>query len=333
MKDLHSPLEELCLFESWIITSHLSTMHYNLASTKKYKKIIKNDSLEAIKINTLNYYQQITKSEPSQESREQFDYFLHNSEKHSNFTQSLKDIKIYPNNEFPLWNEHVEIYNELEKNNFCESHTQNMHNFLFNNFLIPEYKFIEIDLLRHRDYNIFLILFHLDALISTSNFPQISLYKYLIVGKVRGERKSPIHLFLNLVKIISCIESNKKLGTSFDTTRKIPKDEDCFSLLNEQQAERIKYALRKMKEKKSFFFYLSHFYQLLGAKKLFEDTQCFNNFSITGLWLMYVYSVILIKPNSILLSLSSSDLDAIYLMFKTKYKSEGTHQWPSDLGI
>ena len=46
---------------------------------------------------------------------------------------------------------------------------------------------------------------------------------------------------------------------------------------------------------------------------------------------IYIYSTILIKPNSILCNLTSKDLDALYLMFKTQYRSKGTYQWPSDL--
>lgn len=331
MKDLKSPLEEQSLFETWIITSHLSNMAYDLLLGKRYKKIINNDSLEATRINTLNRYRQITGSELSQETREKFDDFLHRLEMHTSFLESLRDIKLYPSKDLPLWNKHIEIYNELEKNNFCKSSATEMHNFLFKNFLIPEYKFIEIEKLMQRDFNIFLILFHLDASIFQATSPKVSLYKYLLIGKIQNTRKSPHHLFWNIVKILACIESNKQIGTFFDTSKKIPKDEDCFSLVNEDQAERIKYAVRKLKEGKSFFFYLNDFYQLLGTKTRFKDTKCFTSFSITGIWLIYIYSTILIKPNSILCNLTSKDLDALYLMFKTQYRSKGTYQWPSDL--
>lgn len=328
MQDLHTPLEEQILFESWLITSHLSSLHYDLASAKKFKKIVNNDSLEAFKINTFIYYRQIVKKEVSQEVREKFDDFLYQSEKSCSLLQSLKNLKLYPLHDFPLWNKHLELYESLENNDFCETHAQHLQDFLFKNFLITEYKYIEIDILTDRDFNILLILFHLDSLIFR-NFQQASILKFLLIGKIKGQEKSKNHLFWNLVKVLSCIEANKKLGISFDTKKKFPKDEDCFSLVNEDQAERIKYAVRKLKEGKSTLFYLSHFYQLLGANKLFENTQSFSHFSITGLWLIYIYSIILIKPNSILCNSTSKDLDTIFLMFK--YRSEGTYSWPSNL--
>lgn len=330
MQDLRSPLEEQSLFESWIITSHLSSMHHELASAKKFKKIIKNDSPEAFKINTFSYYNQIIKKEVSKEVREKFDDFIYQSEKSCSLLQSLNDLKLYPLHDFPLWNKHLELYESLENNDFCEPYAQHLQDFLFKNFLILEYKYIEIDILMERDFNILLVLFHLDSLIFR-DFQQASILKFLLIGKIKGQQKSIHHKFWNIVKILSCIEANQKLNTSFNTNKKVPKDEDCFSFLNEDQAERIKYAVRKLKEGKSTFFYLSHFYQLLGAKKLFENTQSFNHFSITGLWIIYIYSIILIKPNSILCNSTSKDLDAIFLMFKYKYRSEGKYSWPSDL--
>jgi len=332
MNDLRSPLEELCLFETWVITSHKSSMAYDLLSSKNYKKIIKTDSPEALKINTFNYFHQITGTTLSQESRENFDRFIYKKESYSGFLQSLKDLRLYPNQDFPLFNKHIEIYNELEKNNFCENQTKIMHEFLYDNFLIADYKLIEKDVLSHRDYNIFLILHHLDSLIF-KNFKQASIFKFLLIGKIRGQKQSNHHRFWSLVKVLSCIEANKKLGTSFNTSKKQPKDEDCFSFVNEEQAERIRYAVRKLKDGKNLLFYLSHFYQLLGVRKPFEDTKCFSNFSIIGLWLMYIYSVILIRPESILLNLTDQDLDSIYLMFKKNYKSEDQYEWPSDFDL
>lgn len=331
MNDLRSPLEELSLFETWVITSHKSSMAYDLLSGKNYKKIIKTDSPEASKINILNHFHQITGVPLSQESRENFDSFIYSADRYSSISllQSLKDLKVYPNNDFPIFNEHIEVYNELEKNNFCVKQTKNMHEFLIKNFLIAENRFIEESVLRHRDYNIFLILLHLDALIF-KKFNQISIFKFLLIGKIKGQKKSNHDRFWSLVKVLSCIEANKQLGTSFDTSKKQPKDEDCFSFVNEKHAEHIKYTVRKLKEGKSFFFYLNHFYYLLGAKYTFEDTKCFSNFSITGLWLMYIYSVILITPESILRNLTDLDIDSIYLMFKLNYSSEGTYQWPSE---
>ncbi|MGE8654402.1 MAG: hypothetical protein ACN6NV_11780 [Acinetobacter gandensis] len=328
MNDLGSPLEELSLFETWVITSHKSSMAYDLLSGKNYKKIIKTDSPEALKINTFNHFHQITGVTLSQKSRESFDDFIYKKESYSSFLQSLKDLRLYPNQDFPLFNKHIEIYNELEKNNFCESQTKIMHDFLYENFLITDYKLIKNDMLNHRDYNIFLILYHLDSLIF-KNFNQASIFKFLLIGKIKGQKQSTHHRFWNLVKVLSCIEANQKLGTFIDTSKKQPKDEESFSFVNEKLAEHIKYEVRKLKEGKNYFFYLNHFYYLLGSKYTFEDTKSFSSFSITGLWLIYIYSVILIKPESIIVNLIAKDLDSIYLMFKLNYKSEGIYEWPS----
>ena len=207
-----------------------------------------------------------------------------------------------------------------------------MYLFLQGNFVINDYKkLINLNFLQQRDYNIFLILFHLDSILFKDNFQNISIYKYLIIGKINGKKKSINHRFWNLVKVIACMESYKKIGISYDFSKGVPKDEDGFSLINEEQAERIKYSVRKLKEKKEGAFYLSHLYQIVGAEKLHQDLSCFNGFSLTGLWLIYIYSIILIRPESMIKNLGIQDLDSIFNVFSTKYKSEGTNQWPSDL--
>ena len=70
---------------------------------------------------------------------------------------------------------------------------------------------------------------------------------------------------------------------------------------------------------------------MVGAEKLHQDLTCFSGFSLTGLWLIYIYSIILIRPESMLKNLGVQDLDSISNIFSTKYKSEGTSQLPSDL--
>lgn len=153
MKDLHIPLEEQILLESWIITSHLSSLHYDLTSAKKFKKIVKNDSWEAFKINSFNYYKQVTKKELSEEARAKFDDYLYHSEKSCSLLRSFTELKLYPNPNFPLWNKHLEIYDTLEKTNFYEKNAQNMQSFLARTFSIPEYEYIEINVLKDRDFN------------------------------------------------------------------------------------------------------------------------------------------------------------------------------------
>lgn len=332
------PAEEIPLAESLFITSHLSPYHYRWwkGLTKNgFKKVIKNDSREAFKVNVKAHHTAFAGKPLSQRSSELFDDIVDNPEKlkiDSQFLQSLKSLKLYPNDIFPEWNHHVEIYNVLEKNNFPRSNAIEMYLFLKDSFFIGDYKnLISLDLLMHRDFNIFLILFHLDSLIFNDNFFSVSLYKYLLLGKIKGKRKSSSHLFWNLVKVIACMESNKQKLTSFDLSKKVPKDEDSFALIDEPQVERIKYEVRQLKEQKRFVFLLSYFYQMVGAENLHEDTNCFNGFSLTGLWLIYLYVPLLIRPDSNILKLSENEINMIFSAFNNKNKSESTNFWPSDL--
>ena len=62
--------------------------------------------------------------------------------------------KLYPNKEFPIWNEHLELYNTLEKNNFSKGNVVEMYLFLQGNFVINDYKkLINLNFLQQRDYN------------------------------------------------------------------------------------------------------------------------------------------------------------------------------------
>lgn len=338
MQNSYSSLDEISSLESFVITSHLSPYHHRWwkdIAKGGFKKVIKNESKEAFKINVKAYHTVFTGQPLSQRSSELFDDIVDHPEKlkiDSKFLQTLKSLKLYPSDIFYEWNEHVEIFNILEKNNFSQGNAIEMYLFLKENFFIGDYKnLISLDLLMHRDFNIFLILFHLDSLIFKDNFFSISLYKHLILGKIKGKRKSSSHLFWNLVKVIACMESNKKTWTSFDLSKKIPKDEDSFALIDEQQVERIKYRVRKLKEQNSFFFLLSDLYKMVGAKTLYEDTTCFNGFSLTGLWLIYLYATLLIRPGSSILKISENDVTMIFTAFNNKNKSENTNFWPSDL--
>lgn len=339
MKDSYQiPVEEIPTAESFFITGHLSPLHHKwlLGLTKSgFKKVIKNESSEAFKINVKVHHTALTGLPLSPESSQLFDDIVDHAEKlkiDSEFLQMLQSLKLYPNPNFHEWNQHVEIYNILEKNNFTVGNAVEMYLFLKESFFIGDYKnLISLDLLMHRDFNIFLILFHLDSLIFKDNFLSVSLYKHLLLGKIKGKRKSSNHLFWNIVKVIACMESNKKKHTSFDMSKKIPKDEDSFSLVDEPHAERIKYSVRQLKEKKRLFFLLSHLYHMVGAKKLHEDTTCFNGFSLTGLWLIYLYVPLLIKPGSNILQISESEVNMIFDAFNNKNKSENTNFWPSDL--
>lgn len=337
MKDLNeTPVEEIPFLESFFITGYVSSYHYRgMNSYQHFKKIIKNDSNDAFKINAKAHQIKVTGKALSQKSSELFDDIVDHPEKlkiDSEFVKTLKLLSLYPNVNFSEWNQHVEIYNSLEKSNFSQGNAIEMYLFLRESFFIDTYKnFINLDLLMYRDFNIFLILFHLDSLIFKDNFFSISLYKHLILGKIKGKRKSSSHLFWNLVKVIACMESNKKTWTSFDLSKKIPKDEDSFALIDEQQVERIKYRVRKLKEQNSFFFLLSDLYKMVGAKTLYEDTTCFNGFSLTGLWLIYLYATLLIRPGSSILKISENDVTMIFTAFNNKNKSENTNFWPSDL--
>ncbi|WP_257233358.1 hypothetical protein [Acinetobacter sp. YH12054] len=337
MQNSYSSLEEISSLESFVITSHISSYHHKMmyGLPKNFKKIVKNDSNEAFKINAKAYHSSVTGKFLTHRSSALFDDIVDHPEKlktESQFIQQLRLLKLYPNKEFPIWNKHLELYNTLEKNNFSKGNAVEMYLFLQDNFVINDFRnLINLSYLQERDYNIFLILFHLDSLVFKDKFQQKSIYKYLIIGKINGKKKSVNHRFWNLVKVIACMESYKKIGISYDFSKGIPKDEDSFSLINEKQAERIKYSVRKLKEKKEGVFYLSHLYQIVGADKLHQNLSYFNGFSLTGLWLIYIYSIILIRPESKINNLGIKDLDSIFTIFTTKYKSEGTNQWPSDL--
>ncbi|MBC7751734.1 MAG: hypothetical protein H7Z73_08450 [Candidatus Saccharibacteria bacterium] len=241
-------------------------------------------------------------------------------------------MKLYPNEKFVIWNKHIDTFNNLERNNFPKEDVVEMHSFLKENFFDDEHKdLITLDLLLQRDFNILLIILHLDALIFREKFKSISLYKYLTVGKIKGKRKSLGHLFWNVVKTIAFVESNKQINKSLGVPEKIPKDEDCFSLLSDEQAERIKYAARQVKEG-GRIFYLSYIYQLIGSKRLYESSKVFNSFSLTGLWMIYMHSILFIaKYHSFQSDIYFVKSDLLFRLFDSKYKSEGTDSWPSDL--
>lgn len=337
MQDHYSSLEDISGFESFVITSHISSYHHKMmyGLPKNFKKIVKNDTKEAFKINVKAYHSTVTGKPLTQRSSELFDDIVDHPEQlkiESQFIQQLRNLKLYPSKEFLIWNNHLELYNTLEKNNFSEGNAVEMYLFLQDNFVFDDYKkLISLKFLQQRDYNIFLILFHLDSLIFKDNFQNLSIYKYMTMGKINGKMKSVNHRFWNLVKVLACMEYSKKMGIAYDFAKSVPKDEDSFSLVDDEQVERIIYTVRKLKEKKAGAFYLSHIYQMVGAEKLHQDSTCFNGFSLTGLWLIYIYSIILIRPESMIINLGIRDLDSIFNAFSTKYKSEGTNQWPSDL--
>lgn len=337
MQDHYSSLEDISGFESFVITSHISSYHHKImyGLSKNFKKIVKNESKEAFKINAKAYHATVTGRPLTQRSSELFDDIVDHPEKlkiESQFIQDLRNLKLYPSKEFLIWNEHLELYNTLEKNNFSEGNAVELRLFLQDNFAFGGCKqLINLKALQQRDYNIFLILFHLDSLIFKYNFQNVSIYKYMTMGKINGKMKSVNHRFWNLVKVLACMEYSKKMSIAYDFAKSVPKDEDSFSLVDNEQVERIIYTVRKLKEKKAGAFYLSHLYQMVGAEKLHQDSTCFNGFSLTGLWLIYIYSIILIRPESMIKNLGIRDLDFIFNAFSTKYKSEGTNQWPSDL--
>ena len=337
MQDYYSSLEEISSFESFVITSYLSSYHHKMmyGLPKNFKKIVKNDTKEAFKINVKAYHSTVAGKPLTQRSSELFDDIVDHPEQlkiESQFIQQLRNLKLYPSKEFLIWNNHLELYNTLEKNNFSEGNAVEMYLFLQDNFVFDDYKkLISLKFLQQRDYNIFLILFHLDSLLFKDNFQNVSIYKYMTMGKINGKMKSVNHRFWNLVKVLACMEYSKKMGIAYDFAKSVPKDEDSFSLVDDEQVERIIYTVRKLKEKKAGAFYLSHLYQMVGAENLHQNSICFNGFSLTGLWLIYIYSIILIRPESMIINLGIRDLDSIFNAFSTKYKSEGTNQWPSDL--
>lgn len=331
------PSEELPFAETFFLDLFLSPTHHKLWTNlpKDFKKIVNNQSSAAFKINAKTYFNKFIGKEISSQSFELFDDFVDNPEKHqenSIFVGQLKQLKLYPNDLFPEWNKHIDTYNNLEKNNFSKENAAEIHAFLTENFFDDKHKdLISIDLLMQRDFNILLILLHLDAIIFRDNFQNISLYKYLTRGTVKGKRKPINHLFWNVVKPIALTEFTKMNNLSLDIPNKIPKDEDCMSLVSEKQAEKIKYAIRQLKKNKQLF-YLSHIYLLVGSKRLYENSKIFSAFSLTGLWLIYMYSIFFIARYSLVQNkIYFYQSDLCFQSFEKKYKSESPHRWPSDL--
>lgn len=159
MQNHYSSLEEISSFESFVITSHISSYHHKMmyGLPKNFKKIVKNDSKEAFKINAKVYHSTVTGKSLTQKSSELFDDIVDHPEKlkaESQFIKQLKSLKLYPNKEFPIWNEHLELYNTLEKNNFSKGNVVEMYLFLQGNFVINDYKkLINLNFLQQRDYN------------------------------------------------------------------------------------------------------------------------------------------------------------------------------------
>ena len=118
MPDYYSSIEEISSFESFVITSYLSSYHHKMmyGLPKNFKKIVKNDSKEAFKVNAKVYHSTMTGKSLTQRSSELFDDIVDHPEKlkiDSQFLQTLKSLKLYPNDIFPEWNQHIEIYNIL----------------------------------------------------------------------------------------------------------------------------------------------------------------------------------------------------------------------------
>lgn len=333
--DYSKSTDEISAFESFYIMGHRSSLDYRfMNSYKNFKHLVKNESDAAFKINAKAHYSKVTGKSISQAASESLDYLVDHPEvlqADGEFLRTLKILNLYPNTDFPEWNQHIEIYNNLEKNNF--SNADEMYLFLEQKIFFGQYQnLIHGELLIQREFNIFLILSHLDSLIFNEYFQSISIYKYLLTGKTKGKRKSPDHLFWNLVKIIACTESNNKIGTSFDLSIVIPKDENSLSLVHEDYVERIIYAVRQVKTEKRSFIFLSQFYQMVGAKKINQNTHCFKSFSITGLWLLYIYTKLLqVEPKSNLAEFIVNNFGNIFSAFDYKNRSKSTNKWPSDL--
>lgn len=118
MQNSYSSLEEISSLESFVITSHISSYHHKMmyGLPKNFKKIVKNDSNEAFKINAKAYHSSVTGKFLTHRSSALFDDIVDHPEKlkiDSQFLQTLKSLKLYPNDIFPEWNQHIEIYNIL----------------------------------------------------------------------------------------------------------------------------------------------------------------------------------------------------------------------------
>ena len=83
MQDPYSSIEEISMFESFVITSHLSSYHHKMmySLAKDFKKIVKNDSKEAFKINAKVYHATIAGKPLSQKTSELFDDIVNHPQK------------------------------------------------------------------------------------------------------------------------------------------------------------------------------------------------------------------------------------------------------------
>jgi hypothetical protein len=347
MRDINEmSLEEVYFVDEFTIGCYLSSNDNKLWTNfnKYFKKVVNNDSREAFKINARVNKARLLGRALSQEEHAAMDEILDHPERrstHSSFFNNIKVLKLYPNASFVQWNKHIEIYDSLEKSHFSRENAIEMYIFLNRIFFTDEHdKTLNLDLLMQRDFNILLILLHLDALIFKDKFKNISLYKYLAIGKVKGVRKPTGHMLWNLIKVIAYIELNnknfnielndKQLKKPPNIPKKIPKDEDCFSLCEDMFVEKIKYAVRHVKTGKRIF-YLSYFYLLIGAKKLYEDSRCFSGFSLTGLWFIYIYLILLVDRNKPDIHSYLYPSDSFSEPFQSKYQSKSEYEWPSDL--
>lgn len=99
MPDYYSSIEEISCFESFVIRSYLSSYHHKMMFDlpKNFKKIVKNDSKEAFKVNAKVYHSTITGKPLTQRSSELFDDIVDHPEKYkieSQFIQELRNLKL-----------------------------------------------------------------------------------------------------------------------------------------------------------------------------------------------------------------------------------------------
>ena len=95
MQNHYSSLEEISSFESFVITSHISSYHHKMmyGLPKNFKKIVKNDSKEAFKINAKVYHSTVTGKSLTQKSSELFDDIVDHPEKLKAESQFIKQLK------------------------------------------------------------------------------------------------------------------------------------------------------------------------------------------------------------------------------------------------
>lgn len=284
------------------------------------------------------------------------------------FSYCLKILELYPikNEDFSYWNEHINLFSQLERNGFSEEYANKLKIFFIENFNFNEdlKEFISISMLRNPGINILLILLHLDHLISRKwTFKSICLNQAL---KFKFKKEKPYYpsktftdLLVFILEINAKFEANKR--QKVDILKKIPEIRNFDQWLDPetdgQQVKKFRTLLKKMRENQRQC-YLDEVYKFLGLPygefhndEIYEQV-CYENYlflknelpeekwfdsinAISGLWLIYYWQNFYYEHIQKTASVSNLALSEEFILlwgaFLNQYPSEGKHIWPSEL--